>query len=49
MLGNLAKLGLKMGSKAINSWLGKKISNQGIKHASDIYKCGTSKISNKKA
>ena len=37
-----------MGSKATNSGLWKKIIAQGIKHAPDPYKYGTSKIRNKK-
>ena len=37
-----------MGSKAINSGLGKKIIDEGIKHNPDLYKCRTSKIRNKK-
>ena len=36
-----------MGSKALSSGLGKKI-DEGIKHAPDLYKYGTSKIRNKK-
>ena len=48
ILGNLAKLGIKMGSKSINSGLGKKIIDEGIKHPPDLYKYGTSKIRNKK-
>ena len=37
-----------MGSKAINSGLWKKIIDEGIKHAPDLYKYGTSKMRNKK-
>ena len=47
MVGNLAKLGLNMGSKAINSVFGKKLINEGIKQIPNIYKYGTSKIKNK--
>ena len=47
-LENLAKLGIKMGLKAINSGLEKKKLNEGIKHAPDLYKYETSKIRNKK-
>ena len=36
-----------MGSKAINSGLGKKI-DEGINHAPDLYKYETSKIRNEK-
>ena len=36
-----------MGSKAINSGLGKKLIDEGIKHAPELYKLGTSKIKNK--
>ena len=48
ILENLAKLGIKMGSKVISSALGEKIIDEGIKHAPDLYKYGTSKIRNKK-
>ena len=37
-----------MGSKAINSGLGKKIIDEGIKHAPDLYKYGAFKNRNKK-
>ena len=47
-IGNLAKLGIKMGSETISSALGKKRINEGITHALDLYKCGASKIRNKK-
>ena len=36
-----------MGSKAINSGLGKKLVDEGIKHAPELYKYDTSKIKNK--
>ena len=47
LVGNLTKLGINMGSKAINSVLGKKIIDEGIKQIPNIYKYGTSKIKNK--
>ena len=43
----MAKLGLNMGSKAINSVFGKKLIDKGIKQIPNIYKYGTSKIKNK--
>ena len=43
----LLKKGLDIGSKAISSEIGKKIIDEGIKHAPDLYKFGTSKIKNK--
>ena len=44
---NLAKLGLNMGSKAINFVFGKKLIGEGIKQIPNIYKYETSKIKNK--
>ena len=44
---NLASLGLKMGSKAINSALGKKLINKGIDSMISVFKYGVSKIKNK--
>ena len=44
---NLASLGLKMGSKAINSVLRKKLINKGIDSIPSIFKYGVSKIKNK--
>ena len=44
---NLASLGLKMGSKAINSVLGKKLINKGIDSMISVFKYGVSKIKNK--
>ena len=44
---DLAKLGIRMGSKAINSAFGKKIIDEGIKQVPNLYKYGTSKIKNK--
>ena len=48
LIGNLAKWRINMGAKAVNSGLGEKIVDEGIKHAPDLYKYGTSKIKNKK-
>ena len=42
----LLKKGLDIGSKAISSEIGKKIIDEGIKHAPDLHKFGTSKIKN---
>ena len=47
LVSNLASLGLKMGSKAINSVLGKKLRNNGIDSISSVFKHGVSKIKNK--
>ena len=47
LVGNLAKLGLNMGSKVINSVFGIKLIDERIKQIPDIYKYGTSKIKNK--
>ena len=44
---NLASLQLKMGSKAINSVLGKKLINKGINSIPSVFKYGVSKIKNK--
>ena len=43
----LYKRGIRAGLKALSSEVGKKLTDEGIKHASDIYKFGTSKIRNK--
>ena len=43
----LLKKGLDIGSRAISSEIGKKKIDEGIKHAPDFYKFGTSKIKNK--
>ena len=40
----LLKKGLDIGLKAISSEIGKKIMDEGIKHAPDLYKFGTSRI-----
>ena len=44
--GTLAK-GLDMGSKAINSEIGKKLIDEGIKHAPELYKYGNNRVKNK--
>ena len=44
---NLANLALKMGSRASNSVLGKKLIDKGIENVSNIFKYGASKIKNK--
>ena len=44
---DLAKIGLSMGSKAINSSLGEKLINKGIDSIPSIFKYGVSKIKNK--
>ena len=46
-IGDLAKLEIRMGSKAINSAFGKKIIDEGIKQVPNLYKYGTYKIKNK--
>ena len=43
----LLKKGLSAGAKAINSDIGKKLIDEGIKHAPELYRLGTSKIRNK--
>ena len=43
----LLKKGLDIGLRAISSEIGKKKIDEGIKHAPDFYKFGTSKIKNK--
>lgn len=45
---NLTELGIKMGSKALNSALGKKIINKGIDNVPNVFKYGVSKLKNKK-
>ena len=47
IVGDLAKLGMSMGSKEVNSVLGKKLTNEEIKKVPNLYKYGTSKIKNK--
>ena len=46
-MGNLVKLGLNMGLKAINSVFCKKLINEGIKQIPNTYRYGTLKIKNK--
>ena len=46
IIGNLAEWGINMVAKAINSGLGKKLFDEGIKHAPETYKYGTSEIKN---
>ena len=45
---NLAKLGFEMGSRPINSSLGKRPINKGVDSNLSIFKYGVSKIKNKK-
>ena len=42
--GNLAKLGIEMGSRALNSSIRKRLINKGIDNIPDIFKYGVSKI-----
>ena len=44
---NLAKVGLELRSKALNSSFGKKLVNKGIDNIPNIFKYGASKIKNK--
>ena len=44
---NLFKKGLDVSSRAITSEISKKLIDEGIKHAPELYKIGTSKIKNK--
>ena len=44
---NLAKLGLEMGSKAINSEFGKKLINKGIGNIPNLFRFDASKTKNK--
>ena len=41
---NLAKLGIEMGSKTLNSLFGKRLINKGIDNIPNIFKFGVSKI-----
>ena len=43
----LSKKGLSKGSKALSPEIGKKLIDEGIKHAPELYKLGTSKIKSK--
>ena len=45
--GNVANLGISMGSKAINSVLGKKIIDKGTENIPNRFRYGASKIKNK--
>ena len=45
--GNLAKIGLEMGSKSVNSSLGRKLINKGVDNIPNIFKYGVLKIKNK--
>ena len=47
LVGDLAKLAIRMGSKAINSAFGKRIIDQRINQVLNLHKFGTSKIKNK--
>ena len=47
MMKPLFKKGLKPGSKAVSSEIGKKLIDEGIKHVPEFYKLGKSKIRNK--
>ena len=44
---NLANLGIRLGSQAINSTFGKKIINKGIDSIPSVFKYGVSKTKNK--
>ena len=43
LAGNLAKIGLEMGLKAVNSSLGRKLINRGVDNISNIFKYGSQK------
>ena len=43
---NLAKIGLNLGSRALNFSIGKRIINKGIDSIPNIFKYGVSKIKN---
>ena len=47
LIGNLAKWEINMGAKAIIAGLEKKLVDEGIKQAPELYKYGTCKIKNK--
>ena len=47
LAGNLAKIGLEIGFKAINSSLGKRIINKGVDNIPNIFKYDVSKTKNK--
>ena len=44
IVGDLAKLGVRMGSKAINSVFGKKLVDKGVKQIPNLYRYRTSKL-----
>ena len=46
-MSDLARIGLTMGSKALNSAVGRKIINKGIDIIPNMFKYGVSKIKNK--
>ena len=43
---NLLKQGVSAGTKGLSSDIGKRLIDEGIKHAPDLYRFGTSKIKN---
>ena len=47
LVSDLARIGLTMGSKALNSAVGRKIINKGIDIIPNMFKYGVSKIKNK--
>ena len=47
LAGNLANLGISMGSKAINSVLGKEIIDKGTENIPNLFRYGASKIKSK--
>ena len=47
LVSDLAEIGLTMGSKALNSAVGRKIINKGIDNIPNMFKYGVSKIKNK--
>ena len=47
LAGNLAKIGLEIGFKAINSSLGKRLINKGVDNIPNIFKYDVSKTKNK--
>ena len=48
MIENLFKTGVNLGSRFLNSAIGRKIAEEGIKSVSNIYSAGVDKISNRK-
>ena len=47
LAGNLAKIVLEIGSKAVNSSFGRKLINKGVDNIRNIFKYGVSKIKDK--